>query len=461
MTQQDDITQRVLTDDEIRDIITGTHQAFGEFKSGYMLVLGRAIESALLSKLRAPVADERQAVAYLDLGTGGYMDMDTDLTDAELAALPKGRHMLAIIGTHGVNGYTPVSAPMADERAVETFAERFALALKPVAYTTKRGAVYLGKSTQVGSENLCTISQAVYEFRAALASAPVAVEQHDGLRTLLAELPGMHEDPKKGDAVFRCGVNGALNVVERRIRELLRSAPVAGEAQERIEQMAVNRYRPVPDGKFSYKVVAGDGSRSLYTGTKDSCLRVAAKLTEAFLDGAFVASGAAPQASAEDVRNAALEEAAQTAYKALFPTNDRSDWTEFAESAAYHAEWAAKCIHALKTQANKDGGDCAKDAGDVPVHLLDRLRHHAADKANTAFSRSTMAEAAAILDDRQQRAGDDFDVEAAAKTMAECMDYPWAHMPEKGREQMRLHAQSVIRAALSAPQAEQGERDAG
>ncbi|CAB3665392.1 hypothetical protein LMG26696_03593 [Achromobacter pulmonis] len=80
-------------------------------------------------------------------------------------------------------------------------------------------------------------------------------------------------------------------------RAALASAPVAGEAQERIEQMAVNRYRPVPDGKFSYKVVAGDGSRSLYTGTKDSCLRVAAKLTEAFLDGAFVASDASPQSS--------------------------------------------------------------------------------------------------------------------------------------------------------------------
>ncbi|WP_459693406.1 hypothetical protein, partial [Achromobacter xylosoxidans] len=67
--------------------------------------------------------------------------------------------------------------------------------------------------------------------------------------------------------------------------------------------------------------------------------------------------------------------------------------------------------------------------------------------------------AQADKDGGQQRAGDDFDVEAAAKTMAECMDYPWAHMPEKGREQMRLHAQSVIRAALSATQAEQGERD--
>lgn len=150
-----------------------------------------------LSKLRAPVADERQAVAYLDLGTGGYMDMDTDLTDAELAALPKGRHMLAIIGTHGVNGYTPVSAPMADERAVETFAERFALALRPVAYTTKRGAVYLGKSTQVGSENLCTISQAVYEFRAALASAPVAGQ------AVALELRGVPETIKEGDGFWR------------------------------------------------------------------------------------------------------------------------------------------------------------------------------------------------------------------------------------------------------------------
>ena len=47
------------------------------------------------------------AVAYLDLGTGGYMDIGTDLTDEELAAIPKGRHMLGIIGTYGVDGYLP------------------------------------------------------------------------------------------------------------------------------------------------------------------------------------------------------------------------------------------------------------------------------------------------------------------------------------------------------------------
>lgn len=66
-----------------------------------------------------PVADERAAVAYLDLGTGGYMDVGTDLTDEQLAALPKGRHMLAIIGTHGVNGYNPASAPVAGEAVTD------------------------------------------------------------------------------------------------------------------------------------------------------------------------------------------------------------------------------------------------------------------------------------------------------------------------------------------------------
>ncbi len=48
-----------------------------------------------------------KAVAYLDLGTGGYMDIGTDLTDEALAALPKGKHMLGIVGTYGVDGYVP------------------------------------------------------------------------------------------------------------------------------------------------------------------------------------------------------------------------------------------------------------------------------------------------------------------------------------------------------------------
>lgn len=49
----------------------------------------------------------QKAVAYLDIGAGGYMDIGTDLTDEELATLPKGRHMLGVIGTYGVDGYVP------------------------------------------------------------------------------------------------------------------------------------------------------------------------------------------------------------------------------------------------------------------------------------------------------------------------------------------------------------------
>ena len=38
-------------------------------------------------------------------------------------------------------------------------------------------------------------------------------------------------------------------------------------------------------------------------------------------------------------------------------------------------------------------------------------------------------------------------INAAGKKMAECMDYPWGHMPEQGRAEMRKHAQAVIEAA--------------
>lgn len=38
-------------------------------------------------------------------------------------------------------------------------------------------------------------------------------------------------------------------------------------------------------------------------------------------------------------------------------------------------------------------------------------------------------------------------LEAAAKQLAECMDYPWEHMPAKGRMEMRNHAAKIIEAA--------------
>lgn len=56
MTQQDDITQRVLTDLELLDV-----GAKHGRPSVALLPIFRAVESALLSKLRASVADERAA----------------------------------------------------------------------------------------------------------------------------------------------------------------------------------------------------------------------------------------------------------------------------------------------------------------------------------------------------------------------------------------------------------------
>ena len=68
----------------------------------------------------APGAQPAQKeVAYLDLGTGGYMDIGTDLSDEQLASFPKGRHMLGIVGTYGVDGYVSAQpAPSVPENVM-------------------------------------------------------------------------------------------------------------------------------------------------------------------------------------------------------------------------------------------------------------------------------------------------------------------------------------------------------
>lgn len=77
----------------------------------------------LEQRLFAPQPAE--PVAYLDLGVGGYMDVGTALTDEQLAALPKGRHMLAIVGTYGVDGYTE-AAPQPAEPCVSSVSDKTA-----------------------------------------------------------------------------------------------------------------------------------------------------------------------------------------------------------------------------------------------------------------------------------------------------------------------------------------------
>ena len=73
----------------------------------------------------------QMVVAYLDLGVGGYMDIGTDLTDEAMAALPKGRHMLGIVGTYGVEGYIQA-------QPAPSFADAYQGAMEEVAIWKKR-----------------------------------------------------------------------------------------------------------------------------------------------------------------------------------------------------------------------------------------------------------------------------------------------------------------------------------
>lgn len=45
------------------------------------------------------------------------------------------------------------------------------------------------------------------------------------------------------------------------------------------------------------------------------------------------------------------------------------------------------------------------------------------------------------------------DIDAAAKALAQAMDYPWEHMPEQGRAQMRKDAEAILEAAAPQPEA--------
>lgn len=77
-------------------------------EAGYARAMDATAEALRTLKQTHPAP--AQHVAYLDLGAGGYIDLGTDLSDEALAALPKGRHMLVIAGTYGVDGYQPASA---------------------------------------------------------------------------------------------------------------------------------------------------------------------------------------------------------------------------------------------------------------------------------------------------------------------------------------------------------------
>ena len=71
-------------------------------------------------------------------------------------------------------------------------------------------------------------------------------------------------------------------------------------------------------------------------------------------------------------------------------------------------------------------------------------------KVAAMFEQDRRAALAQLEAPAQASAVDERAVDAAARKIAECMDYPWEHMPEKGRSTMREHAKSVLDAARAA-----------
>jgi len=92
MENQNNAAQPRLTDAEIRGAIADAHQSHGDPKTGYILAVGRAIESALLAKLRAEGvqagderfrSDVRELCAYAE----GSMSVHIDTVHRVRAAL--------------------------------------------------------------------------------------------------------------------------------------------------------------------------------------------------------------------------------------------------------------------------------------------------------------------------------------------------------------------------------------
>ncbi|HEL4660805.1 TPA: hypothetical protein UN036_000081 [Stenotrophomonas maltophilia] len=114
------------------------------------------LEAALAA--RQPVGEP---VAYLDLGAGGYMDVGTDLSDEELAVLPKGRHMLGIIGTYGVDGYKPAQAV-----DLEQLPDGWRLSKKATCYQLSHGNDIIGNLVGPDAEENAAIIARVLDSQA-------------------------------------------------------------------------------------------------------------------------------------------------------------------------------------------------------------------------------------------------------------------------------------------------------
>ncbi|VFR80935.1 hypothetical protein RAN3_2490 [plant metagenome] len=147
-------------------------------------------------------------------------------SDADIAALAQ---------EHIATGYAKmreVCPEMPEYADSEQFARIKAFARALLARHGAQPALREYASDQDFHENASTAELGAWQrgWNDCDASQPAASAEPVGLQALLSQLPGLRENPREGDAVFRCGFNGALDTVAARIRNML-AAPVAAQAQ--------------------------------------------------------------------------------------------------------------------------------------------------------------------------------------------------------------------------------------
>lgn len=148
--------------------------------------LGPVDVSAIRSQHPTPSAAqaEQQMVAYLDIGAGGYIDLGSELTDEALLRLPKGRHVLVIAGTFGIDGYVaakPSHTPQADSQPAPVADNLRALFREALAWGMPYGPEIPAHQWAEMRESM--VEQ--YVSRAARAPADSVLE--DAARAVLAE----------------------------------------------------------------------------------------------------------------------------------------------------------------------------------------------------------------------------------------------------------------------------------
>lgn len=110
--------------------IAGLELALARWNDGGPSVQYAALLHDLIAQAKAapePVQGEAvEAVAFLDIGAGGYVDLGTDQAIESLEKMPYGRHMLGIIGTYGADGWQSNAqwpAPNAEPVAYAAFSD--------------------------------------------------------------------------------------------------------------------------------------------------------------------------------------------------------------------------------------------------------------------------------------------------------------------------------------------------